>query len=50
MTARAEITGARDTYGWIKLMLVGSFQHVGEIAAILAMHQGLSEAGGGASS
>jgi hypothetical protein len=41
MTARARVTGSKDTYGWLKLILVGSFQHLGEVAALLAMRRRL---------
>jgi predicted alpha/beta hydrolase family esterase len=45
MEARERVTGPKATFGWTKHLLIGCFQHVGEIAAILAMHQRLR--GGG---
>jgi hypothetical protein len=41
MSARAEATGRKNTYGWLKLILMGSFQHAGEVAALLAMRERL---------
>lgn len=39
MGARAAMTGGqRPIYGWLKLLLIGSFQHLGEIAALASMH------------
>jgi DinB superfamily len=46
MTARAASTGWKDTYGWIKLILVGALQHVGEVAAMLALRNRVPEADG----
>ncbi len=38
MGARAMATGGqRPIYGWLKLMLIGCFQHLGEIAALASM-------------
>jgi hypothetical protein len=41
LSARARVTGWKDTYSWIKGILIGCLQHVGEIAAIRAMHHRL---------
>jgi len=45
MDARAAVTGRKNTYGWIRLIILGSFQHLGEVAAIVATRRRLQSSG-----